>query len=53
MSVDKTVVSDLPTDGFIVVSKQDCPTCAMIAPVLGELCSGDTPLTVYSQDAHL
>ncbi len=37
-------------DGFVVVCKRDCPTCTLVEPVLGELASGETPLTVYTQD---
>jgi hypothetical protein len=36
-------------DGLIVVAKRDCPTCELVAPVLGELAKAG-PLTVYSQD---
>jgi hypothetical protein len=42
-------VTDLP-DGLIAVVKRDCPTCNLVAPVLADLASGDTKLTVYSQD---
>ncbi len=41
-------MSNLP-DGLIVVAKRDCPTCVLVAPVLGELARSG-PLTVYSQD---
>ncbi len=37
-------------DGLIVIAKRDCPTCALIEPVLHELADGPLPLTVYSQD---
>ncbi len=38
-------------DGVVAVVKRDCPTCVLVAPVLGELAaSGDGPLTVYCQD---
>jgi hypothetical protein len=33
----------------VVVVKRDCPTCMLVAPVLGEL-ARRTSLTVYSQD---
>lgn len=36
-------------DGLIVVAKRDCPTCTLVAPVLGELARRGG-LTVYSQD---
>ena len=42
-------MSTLP-NGLIVVCKRDCPTCAMLEPVLGQLAHGDSPLTVYCQD---
>ena len=37
-------------EGFIVIVKEDCPTCQLIVPVLGQLAAGETPLTIYSQD---
>ncbi len=37
-------------DGFVIVVKQDCPTCVLVAPVLIELGFGDQAVTVYSQD---
>jgi len=40
---------DLP-DGFVVVCKEDCPTCEMIQPVLKRLSADITPLTVFTQD---
>jgi hypothetical protein len=39
---------ELP-DGLVVVVKRDCPTCELVAPVLGEL-AGRAKLTVYTQD---
>ena len=36
-------------DGLIAVVKKDCPTCALIAPVLGRL-AHEGGLVVYSQD---
>lgn len=38
-------------DGLVVIVKRDCPTCALVAPVLAEL-RGAYPgtVTVYSQD---
>lgn len=37
-------------DGLVAVVKRSCPTCELVAPVLGSLASGASPLTVYSQD---
>lgn len=37
-------------DGVVAVVKRDCPTCTLVAPVLGELAARGVPLTVYSQD---
>ena len=37
-------------DGLIAVVKRDCQTCELVAPVLGALEGGGTPLTVYTQD---
>ena len=39
---------DLP-DGWVAVVKRDCPTCALVEPVLQQLAAAG-PLTVYSQD---
>lgn len=36
-------------DGFVVVVKEDCPTCVLVESVLAEL-AGQVQLTVYSQD---
>ncbi len=37
-------------DGLIAVVKRDCPTCALVEGVLGELDGKNGGLTVYSQD---
>ena len=37
-------------DGLVVVVKRDCPTCELVAPVLGELAAHGGRLTVYTQD---
>jgi hypothetical protein len=37
-------------DGLLVIAKRECPTCALVEPVLHELAQGDTALTVYVQD---
>ncbi len=37
-------------DGLIAVVKRDCPTCELIAPILGEIAEQCGPVTVYSQD---
>src|SRR3546814_11054596 len=42
-------MTDLP-DGLNLVVKRDCPTCAMLGPVFGDLASGPLPVAVYSQD---
>src|SRR5436305_15149403 len=39
----------LPQDGLVAVVKRDCPTCELIAPVLGEL-ARRAGLTVFTQD---
>jgi hypothetical protein len=36
-------------DGIVAFVKRDCPTCALVAPVLRQL-AGAVKLTVYSQD---
>jgi hypothetical protein len=37
-------------DGIVAVVKADCPTCNLVAPVLGELVGAGVALTVYCQD---
>ena len=39
-----------PADGLIVVAKRDCPTCALIEPVLHALAATGRAVVVYSQD---
>ena len=38
------------TDGLIAVVKRDCPTCAMVAPVLADVRRAGARLVVLSQD---
>ncbi|WP_116710910.1 thioredoxin family protein [Actinomycetospora cinnamomea] len=47
-SSPSAAAQDLPADGLVVVVKQDCPTCRLVAPVLGALDAVDA--VVYSQD---
>ena len=37
-------------DGIVAIVKRDCPTCALVAPVLADLARRGLPLHVYSQD---
>lgn len=37
-------------NGLIAVVKRDCPTCALMAPLFGDLERFAGPLTVYCQD---
>lgn len=37
-------------DGLVAVVKRDCPTCGLVAPVLGELAARGRSVTVYTQD---
>ena len=37
-------------EGLVAVVKRDCPTCGLVAPVLGELAARGRSLTVYTQD---
>jgi hypothetical protein len=37
-------------DGVVAVVKRDCPTCELVAPVLGQLAAAGVGLTVYTQD---
>ena len=41
------LVNSVPSDGYLVVVKRDCPTCILIEPVLGEL---SEEITVVTQD---
>ncbi len=36
--------------GLIAFVKRDCPTCELVEPALGQIATGDEPLTVYTQD---
>lgn len=40
-----------PTDGLVVVAKRECPTCALVEPLLQELAQAGKPLAVYVQDS--
>ncbi|MGD9616483.1 MAG: thioredoxin family protein [Alphaproteobacteria bacterium] len=42
-------MSPVSQDGLVAIVKRDCPTCVIIAPVLGEL-AARAGLTVYTQD---
>ena len=37
-------------EGIVAVVKADCPTCQLVAPVLGELRAAGVELTVFTQD---
>jgi hypothetical protein len=37
-------------DGLILIAKRECPTCALVEPLLAELAGGGQPLIVYAQD---
>ncbi|WP_326509390.1 thioredoxin family protein [Noviherbaspirillum album] len=37
-------------DGLIVIAKRECPTCALVEPLLPALADSGVPLTVYVQD---
>lgn len=37
-------------EGLVAVVKRDCPTCGLVAPVLGELAARGRSITVYTQD---
>lgn len=39
-----------PPEGLVAVVKRECPTCDLVAPVLGEIAARGEILTVYSQD---
>jgi thiol-disulfide isomerase/thioredoxin len=40
---------EVPRSGLVAVVKRDCPTCTLVAPVLGEL-AREAGITVYTQD---
>lgn len=44
-----TADAAVPSDGLVAVVKRACPTCALVAPVLGQL-AGTRGATVLSQD---
>jgi hypothetical protein len=37
-------------EGLVAVVKRDCPTCGLVAPVLGQIAAAGQALTVYTQD---
>jgi hypothetical protein len=37
-------------EGIVAVVKADCPTCQLVAPVLGEIRAAGAALTVFTQD---
>src|SRR5262249_30554499 len=37
-------------EGLVAVVKRDCPTCQLVARVLGEIAGRGRTLTVYTQD---
>ena len=50
MATSSVVGAPTLPDGLVAVVKRDCPTCALVVPVLRELASGTEPLTVFTQD---
>ncbi|HUV10320.1 MAG TPA: thioredoxin, partial [Acidimicrobiia bacterium] len=45
-------MSDAPVslpDGLVAIVKRDCPTCALVVPVLEQL-AADPGITVFTQD---
>jgi thiol-disulfide isomerase/thioredoxin len=46
--LSQTIRPELPS-GIVAFVKRDCPTCVLVAPVLGQLAK-ELDLTVYSQD---
>ncbi len=37
-------------DGLVAIVKRECPTCALVAPLLKDLSLSGIPITLYSQD---
>ncbi len=52
MSAATNAAPPLP-DGLVAFVKRDCPTCALVAPVLRQLRESGARLTVYTQDDPL
>jgi len=50
MSPSSGSIAPVLPDGLVAVVKRDCPTCEMVAPVLGEIAEKGPPLTVFTQD---
>ncbi len=53
--LDTDSASDKPTfpgipDGFLIVVKEDCPTCVLVQPVIAHLVEAGLTVTVASQD---
>ncbi len=42
--------SEIPVDGLVLVVREDCPTCQLIAPVASDLEARGHMAAVYSQD---
>ena len=42
--------SEIPEDGLVLVVREECPTCQLIAPVAAELEARGHMAAIYSQD---
>jgi len=49
-AINKSVVKNPFSDGWSLIVKRECATCAMIVPVIARLARELPSLTVYSQD---
>lgn len=43
--------SEIPEDGLVLVVREDCPTCRLIAPVAADLEARGVMAAIYSQDS--
>ncbi|MGE3677177.1 MAG: thioredoxin family protein [Burkholderiales bacterium] len=48
--ISRMTIPAAPTDGYLVFVKRECPTCALIEPLLRELERDGVPMLVCSQD---
>jgi hypothetical protein len=47
--MSEPAIAALP-DGLVAFVKRDCPTCALVVPVLAQLRERGAPLAIYTQD---
>ena len=42
--------SEIPQDGLVLVVRENCPTCRLIAPVAADLVARGAMAAIYAQD---